>query len=145
MLKSFRALAVVALVAASASSASAEVSGSIHGDTIYETKLSKMSDQINQNRRQFFGRTAMAVAAAQFGMIGPVEAEASKAGATKGPGGESENSSFGALRRLDAGVLNVGYVDAGAADRPVALLLHGWPYDIHSFAEVVPLLTDAGY
>jgi pimeloyl-ACP methyl ester carboxylesterase len=44
-----------------------------------------------------------------------------------------------------AGVLNVGYVDAGPPDGPAVVLLHGWPYDIHSYAEVTPLLTAAGY
>ena len=53
-------------------------------------------------------------------------------------------SSFGTLSQIDAGPLNVGYVDAGPADGPTVVLLHGWPYDIHSFVEVAPLLTAAG-
>ena len=52
---------------------------------------------------------------------------------------------FGELRQVDAGVLNVGYVEAGPADGPAALLLHGWPYDIHAYAEVTPALASAGY
>ncbi|WP_074318272.1 alpha/beta fold hydrolase [Micromonospora cremea] len=48
------------------------------------------------------------------------------------------------VRQIDAGVLNIGYVDAGPADGAAVILLHGWPYDIHSFVDVVPLLTDAG-
>jgi pimeloyl-ACP methyl ester carboxylesterase len=51
---------------------------------------------------------------------------------------------LGDLKQIDAGPLNVGYVDRGPADGPAVVLLHGWPYDIHSFAEVVPLLTAAG-
>ena len=51
---------------------------------------------------------------------------------------------MGEARQVDAGVLSVGYVDEGPVDGPVVLLLHGWPYDIHSYAEVVPLLTAAG-
>jgi pimeloyl-ACP methyl ester carboxylesterase len=54
-------------------------------------------------------------------------------------------TSFGALEQVEAGVLDVGYVEAGLADGPVALLLHGWPYDIHSYAEVTPLLVAEGY
>jgi pimeloyl-ACP methyl ester carboxylesterase len=54
-------------------------------------------------------------------------------------------SSFGTLSQIDAGPLNVGYVDAGPADWPAVVLLHGWPYDIHSYGEVAPLLTAAGY
>jgi pimeloyl-ACP methyl ester carboxylesterase len=52
---------------------------------------------------------------------------------------------LGPVKQIDAGVLSVGHVDAGRAGAPVVLLLHGWPYDIHSFAEVVPLLTAAGH
>ena len=57
----------------------------------------------------------------------------------------STESPLGTVSQIDAGLLNVGYVDAGPADSPAALLLHGWPYDIHSYAEVLPLLTTAGY
>jgi pimeloyl-ACP methyl ester carboxylesterase len=52
---------------------------------------------------------------------------------------------FGALKQVDAGLLSVGYAEAGSADGPAVLLLHGWPYDIHSFAEVTPVLAAAGY
>jgi pimeloyl-ACP methyl ester carboxylesterase len=55
------------------------------------------------------------------------------------------SSSFGLLRQVDAGLLNVGYVDIGPAEGPVVVLLHGWPYDIHSYVEVCPGLTDVGY
>jgi len=52
---------------------------------------------------------------------------------------------FGALKQVDAGLLSVGYAEAGPPDGPAVILLHGWPYDIHSFAEVTPLLASAGY
>ncbi len=52
---------------------------------------------------------------------------------------------FGPLKQVSAGVLSVGYAEAGPAEGPVVLLLHGWPYDIHSFAEVTPLLASEGY
>jgi len=55
------------------------------------------------------------------------------------------NTSFGALKQIDAGVLNVGYAEAGPTDGPAVILLHGWPYDIHSFVDVAPLLAAAGY
>src|SRR6476661_8801487 len=55
------------------------------------------------------------------------------------------DSSFAALRQVDAGLLSVGYAEAGPADGPAVLLLHGWPYDIHSYAEVAPALAAAGY
>jgi pimeloyl-ACP methyl ester carboxylesterase len=55
------------------------------------------------------------------------------------------STSFGTLKQVDAGVLNVGYAEAGPADGPAVLLLHGWPYDIHSYVEVAPLLVAGGY
>jgi pimeloyl-ACP methyl ester carboxylesterase len=54
-------------------------------------------------------------------------------------------STFGPVKQIDAGVLNVGYVDAGAVDGRAVVLLHGWPYDIESYAEVTPMLTSHGY
>jgi pimeloyl-ACP methyl ester carboxylesterase len=52
---------------------------------------------------------------------------------------------FGPVKQIDAGLLNVGYVDAGPDDGPTVLLLHGWPYDIHSYGEVTPRLAATGY
>ena len=52
---------------------------------------------------------------------------------------------FGPLRQVEAGLLNVGYAEAGPSDGPVALLLHGWPYDIHTYVDVAPLLATKGY
>jgi pimeloyl-ACP methyl ester carboxylesterase len=54
-------------------------------------------------------------------------------------------STFAETRQIDAGVLNVGYVETGPSDGPIVLLLHGWPYDIHAYADVTPLLSKAGY
>jgi pimeloyl-ACP methyl ester carboxylesterase len=55
------------------------------------------------------------------------------------------NTTFGALKQIDAGLLNVGYAEAGSTDGPAVMLLHGWPYDIHSYSGVVPRLAQAGY
>jgi pimeloyl-ACP methyl ester carboxylesterase len=52
---------------------------------------------------------------------------------------------FGTLKQIDAGLLNVGYAEVGPANGPAVILLHGWPYDIHSYAEVAPVLASAGY
>jgi pimeloyl-ACP methyl ester carboxylesterase len=59
--------------------------------------------------------------------------------------GAGTNTSFGALKQVDAGVLNIGYAEAGPANGPVVLLLHGWPYDIHSYVDVAPILASSGY
>ena len=55
------------------------------------------------------------------------------------------NTSFASLRQIEAGALNVGYAEAGPADAPAVILLHGWPYDIHTYVDVAPLLASAGY
>jgi pimeloyl-ACP methyl ester carboxylesterase len=55
------------------------------------------------------------------------------------------NTSFGPLKQIDAGLLNIGYAEAGPADGPAVILLHGWPYDIYSFVDVTPVLAAAGY
>jgi hypothetical protein len=57
----------------------------------------------------------------------------------------AKNTSFGSMKQIDAGLLNVGYAEAGPANSPVVILLHGWPYDIHSYVDVAPLLASAGY
>jgi pimeloyl-ACP methyl ester carboxylesterase len=103
----------------------------------------KTSEDFNLHRRRFFGAAAMSIAAAQLGVIGSANAQTAetKLPATK-PG---THTSFGPLKQIDAGLLNVGYAEAGPADGPAVLLLHGWPYDIHSFIEVAPLLASAGY
>ena len=55
------------------------------------------------------------------------------------------NTSFGPLKQIDAGLLNIGYAEAGPATGTAVILLHGWPYDIYSFVDVTPLLASAGY
>jgi len=103
-------------------------------------------EEINHNRRRFFGAAAMTVATAQLGLIGSVAAQTTKAASadlpTIKPGA---NTSFPFLKQIDAGLLNVGYAEAGPADGPAVMLLHGWPYDIYSFVDVAPLLASAGY
>ncbi|MFJ8439007.1 alpha/beta fold hydrolase [Kitasatospora griseola] len=55
------------------------------------------------------------------------------------------HTAFADLKRVQAGVLNIGYAELGPKHGPVVVLLHGWPYDIHSFVDVAPLLADAGH
>ena len=105
-----------------------------------------MSEEINHNRRRFLSTAVMTIAAAELGMIGSADAQSGKINpadaTTMKPG---TNTSFGALKQIDAGVLNVGYAEAGPADGPAVILLHGWPYDIYSYVDVAPLLASAGY
>ena len=106
----------------------------------------KTSADIDHLRRRFFGAIAMTFAAARFGMIGSANAQAIKASAKELPAVKpGTHTSFGPLKQIDAGLLNVGYAEAGPADGPPIILLHGWPYDIYSFVDVAPLLAAAGY
>jgi pimeloyl-ACP methyl ester carboxylesterase len=106
----------------------------------------KTSEDIDQHRRNFLGNAAITMAATQFGMIGSAAAQSSKAKPAGLPAIKpGTHTSFGPLKQIDAGVLNVGYAEAGPADGPVVILLHGWPYDIHSYVDVAPLLASAGH
>jgi pimeloyl-ACP methyl ester carboxylesterase len=124
--------------------------GSKQGDLPMDTINSP--DDINHHRRNFLGTAALTIAAAQLALTGSASAQSATAPQTgnKKPASlaaikPGTNTSFGALKQVDAGLLNVGYAEAGPADGPVVLLLHGWPYDIHCYVDVAPLLAQAGY
>ncbi len=105
-----------------------------------------MSDEINHPRRRFIGAIALSLAATQFASAGAARAQAGNNEAPRVPAvTPGTNKSFANLKQIDAGVLNVGYAELGASEAPVVILLHGWPYDIHTYVDVAPLLADAGY
>jgi pimeloyl-ACP methyl ester carboxylesterase len=100
-------------------------------------------NDINRDRRRFLGGAVATAAAGQFGMLAAADAQpASTALPAIKPG---TNTSFAPLKQINAGVLNIGYAEAGPADGAPVILLHGWPYDIYSFVDVAPLLASAGY
>jgi pimeloyl-ACP methyl ester carboxylesterase len=106
----------------------------------------KRPEEIDRDRRRFFGTAAMTIAASQLGMIGSADAQSGKAKSAQLPTVKpGTHTSFASLKQMDAGVLNVGYAEAGPSSAPPVILLHGWPYDIHSFVDVAPLLASAGY
>lgn len=94
------------------------------------------SGQFGPDRRRFLSAAVLATASLQLGAGRPAWAQVGRAGI---------NPSFGPLRQVRAGVLDTGYAELGPQDGPVVLLLHGWPYDIHTYAEVAPLLAASGY
>jgi pimeloyl-ACP methyl ester carboxylesterase len=105
-----------------------------------------MSEELDRDRRRFFSTVAMTIAGAQLALSGAALAQGGKAKPADMPRFKAgTHTSFGALKQIDAGLLNVGYAEAGPADGPAVLLLHGWPYDIHSFVDVTPLLASQGY
>jgi pimeloyl-ACP methyl ester carboxylesterase len=99
-------------------------------------------EEIDQDRRRFFKTAAMTVAASQLVWFAAARAESNLAPAQAGGG---THTSFAALKQIDAGLLNVGYAEAGPTSGPAVILLHGWPYDIYSFVDVAPVLAAAGY
>jgi pimeloyl-ACP methyl ester carboxylesterase len=117
-----------------------------HGDPPMDSI--SLPDDVDHHRRHFFGTAALAIAAAQLALTGSANAQSA---VTPQPGNKKSaalvaskpgaNTSFGALKQIDAGLLNVGYAEAGPADGPAVLLLHGWPYDIHCYVDVAPLLA----
>jgi pimeloyl-ACP methyl ester carboxylesterase len=105
-----------------------------------------MPEEINNGRRHFLGSALTSAFAAELVMASSAEAQPGAARPAAAPAiPRGAPISLGTPRQIDAGVLNVGYAEAGPASGPAVILLHGWPYDIHSFAEVAPLLAAAGY
>src|SRR5450755_2804626 len=103
-------------------------------------------EAIDQHRRRFFGTAALTIAATHLALTGSASAETDAVKPAILPViKRSAHTSFGPLKQINAGLLNVGYAEAGPADGPPVILLHGWPYDIHSFVDVAPLLASAGY
>ena len=92
---------------------------------------------INRNRRRLLAAGLGAVAATQLGSA--VSASAQSNNPTHAA------RTFGPLKRVEAGPLNIAFAEAGPADGPPVVLLHGWPYDIYSFVDVAPILVSAGY
>ena len=90
---------------------------------------------INRDRRRLLG-AGLISAAADLVMAGAAPAASATAGRAA--------TSFAPLKHIDAGLLNVAYAEVGPADGPAVILLHGWPYDIHSFVDVAPLLASRG-
>jgi pimeloyl-ACP methyl ester carboxylesterase len=105
-----------------------------------------MVEEINHDRRRFLATAIMTIASGELGIIGSAAAQSSNAKPATVPAIKpGANKSFGPLKQIDAGVLNIGYAEAGPSGGPPVILLHGWPYDIHSFIDVAPLLASTGY
>ena len=100
-----------------------------------------MTERPDHRRRRLSIAAALSLTLADAASIGVARAQARRLPSIK-PG---TNTAFASLKQIDAGVLDVGYAEAGPADGPPVILLHGWPYDIHAFVDVAPLLAAAGY
>jgi pimeloyl-ACP methyl ester carboxylesterase len=99
------------------------------------------SNPIDHGRRSFLGAAMGITAAVGLGGVGTAYAQPGKLPNIK-PG---TNTSFRSVKQINAGLLNVGYAEDGPGNGPPVILLHGWPYDIHSYVDVAPILASAGY
>ena len=102
-----------------------------------------MPEQINNRRRLLLGTTVAGISLLELGLSGLAKAQSNSTSANTP--GATRVASFDNLRQINAGTLSIGYAEAGPQNGPVVILLHGWPYDIYSFAEVTPILAAAGY
>jgi pimeloyl-ACP methyl ester carboxylesterase len=101
-------------------------------------------------RRAFSRAVAATAASASAASVaacspGAGPAATGAAAAPTGAGSAPRNTSFGPLKQINAGVLNIGYAEAGPVNGVPVILLHGWPYDIHSYVDVAPMLASSGY
>lgn len=104
----------------------------------------KAPQLIDHRRRRFVGTAAMTITA--FGLSTIASAGATSGGTHKAMTSiTNTQNSFGSLNQINAGVLSVGFAELGSADGAPVLLLHGWPYDIHCYVDVAPLLAAKGY
>ncbi len=103
------------------------------------------TETIDQPRRRLLGAAAMTMVAAQLGVRASAAAPADRTAAKVAAIQSGTNTSFKSSKQIDAGLLNIGYAEDGPSDGPPVILLHGWPYDIHSYADVAPTLASKGY
>jgi pimeloyl-ACP methyl ester carboxylesterase len=101
-----------------------------------------MSQKTTYDRRRFLSNALMTLGAAELAMLGIANGQFPTKRSTSR---HQTSGSFGTLKQIDAGVLNVGYVEAGPTNGKPVILLHGWPYDIYSFEQVTPILVAKGY
>ncbi|HTL08114.1 MAG TPA: alpha/beta hydrolase [Chitinophagaceae bacterium] len=105
-----------------------------------------MSTAIKLDRRKFLSNAALSLAAADLSVVAlPFAAMGNNKQAIISPNTSTDKASFDNIKQIDAGVLNIGYAEAGPENGKPVILLHGWPYDIHAFSGVAPLLAAAGY
>jgi pimeloyl-ACP methyl ester carboxylesterase len=104
------------------------------------------TEVIDTRRRNLFGAAAVTFAAVELGLVGnPIRQARAADSQGDGAAAAGAHATYGTLKQIVAGVLNIGYAEAGPADGPPVILLHGWPYDIYSFVDVAPILAARGY
>src|SRR5438876_9583986 len=102
-------------------------------------------DGTDERRRHMIGAAAVGLAIAKLSFVTPAKAGSAGTSETLTPSVQAPPTEFGPPKQVDAGVLSVGYAELGPADGPPVILLHGWPYDIHTYVDVAPLLAERRY
>ena len=105
----------------------------------------KHPDSIGMSRRRLLTMAGVSAGAALIAQPALFAHRGSSAPAVANTTAGTKNTSFAPLKQIDAGLLSVGYAEAGPANGPAVILLQGWPYDIYSYVDVAPLLASAGY
>jgi pimeloyl-ACP methyl ester carboxylesterase len=105
----------------------------------------KVTEEINEDRRRFLGSVMLSAVTAPFGMTSLSATPLAMMSAGERLNTELSNRTLASVKQVDAGVLNVGYAEAGPTNGPAVVLLHGWPYDIHCYDAVASLLAGRGY
>lgn len=108
-------------------------------------KSKSFDERASLNRRRFLGTAAMTFAAANYDFVAADVFASVAVPSRMAADAQGASASFGPLKQIDAGLLNVGYVELGPAEGPAVILLHGWPYDIYSYSEAAPLLASQHY
>lgn len=108
-------------------------------------KMALQNPASRRKHRRWVGSSILALTLLQFGAAHAQTSPAVEPASTSASTRPASTSPFGALKHVKAGLLNVAYAEVGPADGPVVILLHGWPYDIHSYEKVAPVLADKGY
>ena len=107
--------------------------------------MSQALQFLRMSRRHALRAMGIAGGAALLGRVPALAAEPGAGAAGAGTASGSKSTSLVPVRQIDAGLLSVGYAEVGPPQGRAVFLLHGWPYDIHSFVEVAPLLESKGY
>ena len=102
-------------------------------------------EKIDHRRRRVVGAAAITFAAAEFGVNTRAAATPARTDPMTVSTAQTARQSFGEIKQINAGVLNIGYAQLGPADGQPVILLHGWPYDVHTYVDVAPLLASKGY
>ncbi len=107
----------------------------------------KLTESTGVSRRRLLTMAGVSAGAALLAQRPLFAIQSGDASSSSNPATKTntKNASFAPLKQIDAGLLNIGYAEAGPASGPAVILLHGWPYDIYSFVDVAPLLASAGY